>query len=283
MCIFCKCVAENDYEILKNKKNIRCCSELKVIDIPDTTGCWKRSLLSKLESLDCENCVNLEEIPENLSSLSYLNCRNCKNLRLPKNLPSLEVLICDGCTKIPSHFPKLETLILSESLLDSIDFTNFSNLRTLLCEKFTNITEIKTSVSKLEFLYCNGCTNLEKLPEELPDIRELYCNYCVKLQKIKCYPKMVWLNCEGCISLQEIIGSPEILFCDNCPFLNHSENPDYSKNIRNLSILQNFCRKYLKYRRFVKYVNSKAFIEWIYDPERIGGRLSKKSIEILFR
>jgi len=46
-----------------------------------------------------------------------------------------------------------------------------------------------------------------------------------------------------------------------------------------IKYLQNFCRRNLKYFRFKRWIKTREFIEWIYSPENIGGKVSIKSLE----
>jgi len=51
-----------------------------------------------------------------------------------------------------------------------------------------------------------------------------------------------------------------------------SLNEDFSNNLQNLIKIQKWYRKLL----LIKYLKSQEFIEWIYSPDNIGGRLYKK-------
>jgi hypothetical protein len=200
--------------------------------------------------LDCSGCPRLQTLPENLGKLKELNCNYCPNLRqLSDNLGKLEILYCYNC-------------LLLQNLPECL-----GNLKYLDCARCPRLQKLPDNLGKLEILWCYSCPLLQSLPVDTT---------------LECLGNLKELNCRNCPLLQKLPENLRYLSCRGCHWLNHSQNPDYNSNIQKLIILQNFVRKYLKYRRFVKYVNSKAFIEWIYDPERIGGRLSKKSLEKTF-
>lgn len=54
------------------------------------------------------------------------------------------------------------------------------------------------------------------------------------------------------------------------------------KNIKKLKKLQKFIKKMLIYWRFKRWINSKEGIEWIYDPQNIGGIYAKRDLERIF-
>jgi hypothetical protein len=178
---------------------------------------------------------------------TFLNCNDCLFLeKLPENLGNFEGLDCSNC-------PFLEKL--------------------------------PENLEKLKYLNCYDCSRLQKLPDNLQNLEYLNCRDCPILQELASpkFPeslgKLEYLNCHNCRLLLNIpVGTISLVYCDGCPWLNHPNNPNYSSNIQNLLFLQKFVRKCQRYRRFVKYTNSRDFIEWIYSPERIGGRLSKQSI-----
>ena len=137
----------------------------------------------------------------------------------------------------------------------------------------------KEDLNTLTELNVVNCSNLtsEKLQEIL--------NQCKNLKKLWCY------DCKSLTSLdlQSNINL-KILWCSNCTFLinlnlpkkykgciNHSNScwiPQYTKfpnNLQKLIKLQRWYRRIL----LIKYMKSQEFVEWIYNPSNIGGRLYK--------
>jgi len=103
-------------------------------------------------------------------------------------------------------------------------------------------------------LRCSHCTSLTSL-----DLRN-----SIKLETLYCY------NCTSLTNLQLFKSNITNLDCDYCPWI--SLNEDFSSNLQNLIKLQRWYRKIV----IIKYMKSQQFIEWIYAPNNIGGRLYKK-------
>jgi hypothetical protein len=206
--------------------------------------------LKNVSNIHCFRCKNLKSIPDFLNAdLVYIN--GCPNLEtFETNLPRLKFLECWDCPK-----------------LQKIDVKKASSLRTIKCYFLNNLRIISGDISNIREICISSCAKLEKVG----DIKSSSSS------------SSSYFSCDRCISLREIgvekFSALSVNF-NACPFLEHLQiNPKCSKNFRNFSILQQKVKKYIRYRRFVKFINSKAFIEWIYAPERIGGKLAKRSIE----
>lgn len=238
------------------------------------------------ESIDCKYCSNLKIVSGKFPNLMRIHNMPWPNIEVfSGDFGEVERMNCsvmENLQKFSGNFPSLEALDFSDC-------------------KF--LTEISGNFPKLEKLECGGCTELQILPEmcnlkylelrsskvqeisgNFPHLEYLCCIDCSMLKKISGnFPKLTRVFCSGCTILLQFSGNFPESMLDNsyyggCPFLNYPKNYKYSKNIHNLSILQKFVRKYQRYRKFVRYTNSREFIEWIYDPDRIGGRISKNII-----
>jgi len=130
----------------------------------------------------------------------------------------------------------------------------------------------------LVVLDCNG-SGLTEIPK-FPDLMVLNC--CrTNLKEIPMFPNLVDLWCNGCTSLTKVPVPRKSYICRGCTWL-EEENKNFDDNIEKLKRLQRFCRNNLKYWRFKRWVNSREFAEWFYDPEQWGGRASKRNIEKFF-
>ena len=110
-------------------------------------------------------------------------------------------------------------------------------MATLWCSHFTSLTSLDLrSNINLTELWCSSCTSLTSL-----DLRN---NIEIKYKSIH--------------------------YSSKCPWI--SQNEGFSSNLQRLIKLQRWCRRIL----LIKYLKSKQFIEWIYNPSNIGGRLYKK-------
>ena len=99
---------------------------------------------------------------------------------------------------------------------------------------------------------CIICTG-EIYKQNLNTLTELNISYCSNLTSEKL--QEILTQCKNLIELR----------CDVCKSLT-------SLNLQNLIKLQRWYRKIV----IIKYMKSQQFIEWIYAPNNIGGRLYKK-------
>jgi len=188
-------------------------------------------------------------------------------------------LVCE-CRKNNNYFRILHIETLDCSFCEKVqEIPIIHSLKILYCEGCSNLRKIGRYNSLLE-LDCRMCPELEEIGP-FPVIKDIDCWNCPKLKKIHHSPLLKSLGCGLCNSLLEIpnVQYDELFLWSN-PFMNHSKNLWYSNNVKLLTVLQKFVRKHQKYRRFQKYTNSKEFIEWIYAPERIGGKLSKRNMQL---
>ena len=50
------------------------------------------------------------------------------------------------------------------------------------------------------------------------------------------------------------------------------------ENIRKLTTLQRFVKKNLRGWIFSRWIKSREFVEWFYDPKNIGGLMAKREL-----
>jgi len=195
------------------------------------------------------------EIDENLNTLTRLNVSNCESLTSEKlqeilvQCKNLETLDCSFCT-----------------YLTSLDLRSNINLTTLSCVYCTSLTSIDLRSSEgvtskgcvnLKTLYCYNCESLTSL-----DLRE--CKNLLESYLFNC-SILTFLQYNDLKSIYPcFIGSPWI-----------SQNRNFSSNLQSLIKIQRWCKR----MRLVKYMKSQEFVEWIYNPNNIGGKYCKKSIQ----
>ncbi len=163
---------------------------------------------------------------------------------------TITILDCSNCpllTSIPD-LPNLTQLDCSNcSLLVTI--SALPSLTRLECYKCPLLATISALPSLTE-LNCSNCPLLAAIPT-LPSLTRLYCSYCPRLAAIPAHPRLIYIDCHG------------------CPWLVPS-------NVSKLISLQWFNRRNLKYFRFKHWVTSEEGVEWIYDPDHMGGWYLKK-------
>jgi hypothetical protein len=189
--------------------------------------------------------------------LDSLICSGCTSLKnLPNGLTKLKYLTCSDCTSLVSMPKDLISLIY------------------IYCNGCTSLTSIlNRDLLGLKILYCNGCTSLTSLLNESKDEYKEETKWRSSLVEIEC------INCPSLTSIPECNFSTGTVNCTGCPWwplVVH--NPDYNSNISKLVYLQKFCKRNQKYFIFKRWIESREFAEWIYSPDQIGGKLSKKQI-----
>ena len=88
----------------------------------------------------------------------------------------------------------------------------------------------KENLEGLTKINCSGCTSLTSLPELPQSLTELWCYNCTSLTFLL-EPHDIYLNCR------------------NCPWLNHSQNPNFQINLSKLKMIKKFLKKYSFKRR----------------------------------
>jgi len=199
---------------------------------------------------------------KNLNTLSKLNVSFCSNLTSEKlqeiliQCKNLEILWCHSCISLTS----LDLRNNSEGVTSK----GCINLVTLWCSNCTSLTSIDLR-SRSEGVTSKGCINL----------KELFCYNCPFLTSLDLRNninlKILW--CFNCISLTSLDlpkGFYDYIDHSDCPWI--TQNEDFSINLQRLIKLQKWYRRLL----IIKYMKSQEFIEWIYSPDNVGGRLYKK-------
>ncbi len=282
MCFFCE-NTDSNLEEFKNLKFLNCSSCFNLTIIPE-----KFILLKSLTTLDLTNCTSLISIP-NFKNLKLLNINSCKELVSIPLFPELEQLYCSYCIKLES---------LSEYENQNGVDTTQNKLTLLNCEKCISLKNIKINslitlrcgycnfdsvdfMTLLESLFCNNCSNLKSITNK--KLKILSCYQCNLLTTISC-EKLKECICEKCnmLTFIKFPNNMNLLKISECKWLEY-HNLNFNYNILKLKIIQKFCRNNFKYFLFNRYTKSKEFIEWIYSPKRIGGKIEKRNIYLTIR
>jgi len=233
------------------------------------------SFLAKLNVSYCSNLTSqkLQEVLIQCKNLKILSCYNCislTSLDLRNNI-NLTELYCYDC---PS--------------LISLDLRNNINLTTLWCFYCKSLTslDLRNNIN-LTTLWCYYCKSLTSLDlrsssggvtsEGCVNLIHLMCNNCTSLTSLdlRSNINLTTLWCFSCTSLTSLdlrnnfkLDYKYINYC-NCPWI--TQNEYFSSNLQRLIRIQKWYRRIL----IIKYMKSKQFIEWIYNPSNIGGKCHK--------
>jgi len=216
----------------------------------------------------CIICTG-EIYKENFITLQILDVAYCSDLTSEKlqevliQCKNLTILRCHSCTS-----------------LTSIDLQNNINLTKLWCFYCISLTSIIssegiTSINLIQ-LECSSCTLLNSLDlRSNINLLSLGCSSCKSLTSLDLRSninlKTLWCdNCSSLTSLDLPKGYRGNIDCSKCPWITQYKN--FPNNYQRLIIIQRWYRKLL----LIKYMKSQEFIEWIYSPTNIGGRLYKK-------
>ena len=190
-------------------------------------------------------------------------CIICTKKINDKNLYTLTELNVSCCSNLTSE--KLQKILIQ-----------CKNLKELGCNSCTSLTSLDLrSNIKLTRLWCNNCTSLTSLDLHSVNLTILWCYNCrsltnLDLRKNKYLTTLWCYNCTSLTSLDLPKGYHGYIDCSDCPWI--TQNKEFSSNLQRLIIIQKWYRKLL----IIKYMKSQEFIEWIYSPNNIGGRLYKK-------
>jgi len=272
----CKIItSEKLQEILIQCKNLR---ELQCIYCSSLTSLDLRNNIN-LETLYCYHCpsltsLNLQE-NKNLRELQCYSCTSLTSLDLRNNI-NLKELVCSSCTS-----------------LTSLDLRNNINLKELVCSSCPSLTslDLRSNIN-LEILWCFKCTSLNylKVPSNCTYIsfhdtliKEIDFSNCELIETIIVNELVISLDLINCKKLSKLVISdcrfltnislyktPLTFRYSNCLWI--TQYKDFINNLQRLIKMQRWYRKLL----IIKYMKSQKFIEWIYSPDNIGGRLYKK-------
>jgi len=158
-----------------------------------------------------------------------------------------------------------------DKIVDTLQVLNVSDCESLTSEK---LQEILNKCKNLEELFCINCpclttldvTNNKKLLkfacwntqitslnlQENKNLREILCVGCAKLISLKLnVNKFVYENYQG------------------CPWI--CQNEEFLSNLQKLIRIQKWYKRML----IIKYMKSREFIEWFYNPNNTGGKCHK--------
>jgi len=239
--------------------------ELNVSNCPNLTSEKLQEVLIQCKNLiilDCSYCTSLTSLDLrsniNLNTLWCFNCTSLTSLDLRNNI-NLAALECYDC-----------------SSLTSLDLRSNINLNTLWCSKCTSLTSLDLQNNKyLTILGCNNCTSLTSMDlRNNIKLETLDCASCTSLTSLDLRNniKLEVLDCYSCTSLTslDLPKGYDYIDCSDCPWI--TQNKDFSNNLQRLIRIQRYYRKLV----IIKYMKSQEFIEWVYSPTNIGGRLYKK-------
>jgi len=219
----------------------------------------------------CIICTG-EIYKQNLNTLTELKVSNCPNLTSEKlqeilnRCKNLEILYCHHCIS-----------------LTSLDLRSNINLIELYCPSCTSLTSLRSNIHLIE-LYCYSCTSLTSLDlrsssegvtsKGCINLVELRCDNCTSLTSLDLRNNinLVELRCNNCTSLTSLDlpkGYHGHINRSKCPWI--TQNKYFSNNLQKLLKIQRWYRRIL----IIKYMKSKQFIEWIYNPNNIGGKYHK--------
>jgi len=191
----------------------------------------------------------LQEILTQCKSLKdlYCNCCNITSLNLREN-KYIEHISCIEC-----------------QYLSSINLRSNINLTTLWCNDCTSLTSLDLQECiNLTTLRCYNCISLTSL-DLLSNSEGVTSLGCINLVTLWCY------NCTSLTSLK-FCKKLKSLCLRNCRWI--SQNDDFSSNLQRLTKIQRWYRRLV----LIKYIKSREFVEWIYNPNNIGGKFCKKNL-----
>ncbi|KAL1225400.1 Disease resistance protein RML1B [Cardamine amara subsp. amara] len=197
---------------LTNLKKMVLTRSYHLKELPDLSNA------TNLEQLDLSHCTSLVEVPSsfsNLRKLTNLMMSYCTKLEVVPpnmNLPSLEWINMDGCSRL-SSFPYLstniKTLLLSKTVVEELSpLTMFwSHLEYFKISnnlKLKTLTHVPKRVTSLDLSY----SGIETISDCLKDLNRLYHLHLVGCKKLVSLPelpgKLISLNADNCESLKLI-------------------------------------------------------------------------------
>jgi len=302
MCIICsKCFIQN-YKINEQQKFKGDCLTLcgRVIEIPQ----YIHITFNNITTLDC-SYSNITKLPKSFSNLTKLHCSFSNIIEIPDTYVNLTELDCSRCVGaddvlLPNTFINLIYLRLRNSKTTTIPNT-YINLTELDCSFCPNLTTLPDTFINLTTLECSFCVNLTYLPNTFINLEILRCDWCTNLLKLPAtLINLLWIDCTGCSLLvaenNKMFGYTEFMdsqgfikyswnthskaisvWSNGCKWLNHPDT-DYKFNIPNIKFLQKWFRKNIKFWIFKRWIKSEECVKWLYNPNRIGGKISKSNI-----
>ena len=173
--------------------------------------------------------------------------------------------------------------------------TDLSNTIRLDCSGCQTI-EVISNLPKLEYLTCEDCPNLKKI-SYLSNLETLNCAGCLSVKEISNMPKLKYLDVRHCRLLLAIPNTTRQLTYDDNPWLDpeylyfqiYRDTPnsvsfvyafdwlvaEHMYKIDAVKTLQRFVKRNFKYFVFKNWTKSRAFAEWFYAPDQLGGRVDR--------
>ena len=274
MCVICR------REDISQRTTLYCNGCTTLTYIPD--------LPEGLIELECRKCPNLRTLPTLPPNLRRLDCSKCPLLRDIPSLPQALTVFCCRYSNLMS-LPNLPPALTSLHCEHSPNLMGLPNLPQALtglyCYNCPNLISLGDLPPTLTNLICFGCSNLISLGDLPEGLLVLEYSFCPKIAPfthvparlnifacennplIKSLPPfplttLIELHCSGCRMLISLPPLPDegILFdldCTRCPWLNHAQNPDFSKNLSTLIPLQ----KQIKKKTYKRYLVARYYLK----------------------
>ena len=205
-------------------------------------------------------CIICTDPIESLLGVIELNCSYCPDVvAIPAELTQLTSVTCVSCPRLAS-IPATLTRLLH-----------------LSCTNCPLVTFIPSTFTRLVRLSCHGCPLITTIPSQLVRLAHLSCSDCPRLVAIPAtLDRITYLDCARC-PLLVFIPPAKRAYCHGCPWLPQNA-ADYPTHIPSLLRLQRWFRTGEK-QTFKRWIRTRAFNEWIFHPDQIGGKLVKRQME----
>lgn len=269
------------YIIGRMNLKVLSCNRCEIYNIPDFFSLKELNCIGtnisiipyypQLTKLECSHCEELKEIPylptlrdlrcigtnisviPEIKSLTTLYCSGCRNIERIPSLPNLTTLSTDS--SLPNELPKLKTLDISNSdIIEEIPY--YPNLEYLIAY-CSNIRSIQyfPKLHSMNVYDCDNLFSIEHIPRENGNYLRIYNNESLSVISNEEKNDSMWSGRYG------------YWFSDR------------ERKIEKIKTVQRFCKRYVKYRLFMRWIKSREFAEFFYDPNNIGGKISKRIIE----
>jgi len=257
------------------KQNLNTLTELSVSYCLNLTSEKLQEILIRcknLEKLYCNDCISLTSLDlRNNKNLTTLGCSYCKSLT------SLDLLNNINLKELDCHYCKSLTSLDLWSSSEEVTSFGCVNLEMLYCYSCTSLTslDLRNNIN-LMTLWCYGCSSLTSLDlRKNKNLQNLHCYACssltsLDLRKNKNLQNLLCSSCKSLINLKLPKEYKGYINRYDCPWI--IQNKKFSSNLQRLIKIQKWYRKLV----IIKYMKSQEFIEWVYSPTNIGGRLYKK-------
>jgi hypothetical protein len=248
---------------------IKYCSEVKLT--PNFSRENLKEINTKISKMGFDWCLNLEHIGS-ISRLKYLGCIDCPKFYSFSYYEGLDQLFLKNCPSF-SHMPHikgLKWLHLENTKVDVIPHIVGLERLIVIKSKINYIPNIKG----LRTLDCSDNPLVEFIPIII-GLSSLICNNCPKLRFIWSRVKML-----SCVNCPLLVNVPKALYEDmrDCKWIKTKDNQLFDNRLFLVKKIQKFVMINNIRKLFKKCIKDRRFIEWVYHPNNIGGKCSKKEL-----